>query len=484
MAGLMRTVIAAALIAGASLGPARAVPIPQMACDRAVLLDAAHEILDRRGELSNGPGRFFARRLGGDAGYLSLRYGSRPVADVLASLDRERAFGLREELRLARLIALSGADGLAAWGQDPAEVLAGAHVHVWRAILLLDGGETFFRLLAEVRQDPDLNRAFDEVWQAGRHLRAAVLDQPPRVLRAIAERAEAAGELGVAGQLFALIPDKTDYFTFVDRHGAETLRAWRVAPLMMSGTSVVVLSQAEPLLPLDDAEPEVRAFRTDLHDIGRATRFEAGTQVLAIVMNQSGLLAESADVARRLSAAVDAGEVTPRRRPEEAWAALLAAYRASPKARAFIEVLGRIGHAADKRHYSGTMLEVLQMATAVEAASPWLRGAVAEPPDRPAVLDASFDWDRMVGIWARLRAGADRPDLSGDRFQTMAAIEGLIQRGEIARALDLAERTGGLADRLFLARDVMTRQNRLCDAHGIMPGEALFLGGQILCDFQ
>jgi hypothetical protein len=178
MAGLMRTVIAAALIAGASLGPARAVPIPQMACDRAVLLDAAHEILDRRGELSNGPGRFFARRLGGDAGYLSLRYGSRPVADVLASLDRERAFGLREELRLARLIALSGADGLAAWGQDPAEVLAGAHVHVWRAILLLDGGETFFRLLAEVRQDPDLNRAFDEVWQAGRHLRAAVLDQP------------------------------------------------------------------------------------------------------------------------------------------------------------------------------------------------------------------------------------------------------------------------------------------------------------------
>jgi hypothetical protein len=161
-----------------------------------------------------------------------------------------------------------------------------------------------------------------------------------------------------------------------------------------------------------------------------------------------------------------------------------ALYRASPKAQEFTAVLGRIGHAADKRHYSGTMLEVLQMATAVEAASPWLRGAVAEPPDRPAVLDASFDWAGMVGIWARLRAGADRPDLSGDRFQTMAAIEGLIQRGEIARALDLAERTGGLADRLFLARDLMTRQNRLCDAHGIMPGEALFLGGQILCDFQ
>jgi hypothetical protein len=449
-----------------------------MACDRAVLLlDAAHEILDRRGELSNGRGRFFAGRLGGDAGYLSLRYGSRPVADVLAALDRERAFGLREELRLARLIALSGADGLAAWGPDPAEVLAGAHVPVWRAILLLDGGETFFRLLAEVRQDPDLNRAFDEVWQAGRHLRAAVLDQPPPVLRAIAERAEAAGELGGAGQLFALIPDKTDYRAFVDRHGAEALHAWRVDPATLSWTST-------DLVPLDGAEPAVRAYWENVQDIGRAIGLEAGSPVLAIVTNQAGLLAESADVARRLSAAVDAGEVTPGRRPEEAWAALLAAYRASPKAEAFIEVLGRIGHAADKRHYSGTMLEVLQMATAVEAASPWLRGAVAEPPARPAVLDARFDWDGMVGIWAQLRAGKDLPDLSGEAFLTTVAIEGLIQRGEIGRALELAERTGGLADRLFLARDVMTRQNRLCDAHGIMPGEALFLGGQLIFDFQ
>jgi hypothetical protein len=161
-----------------------------------------------------------------------------------------------------------------------------------------------------------------------------------------------------------------------------------------------------------------------------------------------------------------------------------ALYRASAKAQEFTAVLGRIGHAADKRHYSGTMLEVLQMATAVEAASPWLRGAVAEPPDRPAVLDARFDWDGMVGIWAQLRAGKDLPDMSGEAFLTTVAIEGVIQRGEVERALDLAEATGGLIDRLTVARDVMIRQNRLCDAHGIMPGEALFLGGQLIYDFQ
>ncbi len=100
------------------------------------------------------------------------------------------------------------------------------------------------------------------------------------------------------------------------------------------------------------------------------------------------------------------------------------------------------------------------------------------------MLGDSFDWEGMIGIWARLRAGENLPDLSGEAFLTTVAIEGLIQRGEIERALDLAEETGGLNDRLTIARDVMTRQNRLCDAHGIMPGEALFLGGQLIYDFQ
>jgi hypothetical protein len=48
----MRSLIGAALIAGAFLGPARAAPIPQMQCDRDLLLDMAHEILDRRGQLT------------------------------------------------------------------------------------------------------------------------------------------------------------------------------------------------------------------------------------------------------------------------------------------------------------------------------------------------------------------------------------------------------------------------------------------------
>jgi hypothetical protein len=101
------------------------------------------------------------------------------VPDVLAALDRERAFGQREELRLARLIALSGADGLAAWGPDPAEVLAGAHVHVWRAILLLDNGATFFRLLGEVKNSPEQFKRFKNrgqiIWRSPQALRACCL---------------------------------------------------------------------------------------------------------------------------------------------------------------------------------------------------------------------------------------------------------------------------------------------------------------------
>jgi hypothetical protein len=79
----MRSLIGAALIAGAFLGPARAAPIPQMQCDRDLLLDMAHEILDRRGQLTGLHGRSF----GGTAAYLSLRYGSRPVDDIFTALE-------------------------------------------------------------------------------------------------------------------------------------------------------------------------------------------------------------------------------------------------------------------------------------------------------------------------------------------------------------------------------------------------------------
>jgi hypothetical protein len=61
------------------------------------------------------------------------------------------------------------------------------------------------------------------------------------------------------------------------------------------------------------------------------------------------------------------------------------------------------------------------------------------------------------------------------------AIEGHIQREEFDKALDMAERTNGLKGRLIVARDIMYRQNRLCDQHGLLRNS--LYQQQLLWDF-
>jgi hypothetical protein len=315
-------------------------------------------------------------------------------------------------------------------------------------------------------------------------LHRSVLDQSPAVHRAIAAHAEEVGELTAAAVLLFNIPDKADYWSFVDRNGGiETLKGFLANPGFLSAIGVGALSD-----PKRHASPEestaIFEAKDATYDVTRAGLYEAGPAVQIIATNQSGMVLESGRIARQFLLSVDSGEIDPRLRPEEGWVFLLRSYLNFFGEQRARQVLGNFDNQADHRHYAGSVLEVMETATAAGAASSWLRGEAESAPERPAVLGDSFDWEGMIGIWARLRAGENLPDLSGEAFLTTVAIEGLIQRGEIERALDLAEETGGLNDRLTIARDVMTRQNRLCDAHGIMPGEALFLGGQLIYDFQ
>ncbi|MBL4557988.1 MAG: hypothetical protein JKP98_15490 [Rhodobacteraceae bacterium] len=71
--------------------------------------------------------------------------------DIFTALEEGQPANQVDQLRMAYLIAQNGRDGLRAWGSEPSRILASASLHEQRAILLLDNGTTFFRILGEVQ---------------------------------------------------------------------------------------------------------------------------------------------------------------------------------------------------------------------------------------------------------------------------------------------------------------------------------------------
>ncbi len=450
-------------------------------CDVPLLLDMSAEILARRSALDGfAPGHF-----GGAAGYLMLRYGDMAPEAVFAALREGRAYRQVDEMALAHRIATLGPAGVDRWGIDPAEALIGSGLAVRRAILLLDDGETFFGIIDRIAADPGLDARFREAWLDGAGLHAVLTDQPPAVLGAIAARAEARGELQVAGSLYALMPEGA-YEAFWDRHRAAAEGPARLAaPRNMNTNGTAALARVAPLAdPGAAADMEVLLDRQRQFLVLRAGLHEGGSTLLPIVAHQTGRMAEAAVIAEAYLAALQTGGIDPLRRPGEAWAFLLAALVERFGAPDAVRVLSSFDFSADRRHYAGRALDVLELATLAEAAGPWLRGETGAPPDRPDALSADFDWTLAVTILALVRDGATIPEAALAGAGARIAVEGHLQRGEAGAALALAERAGGLAGRLGVARDLLHRQNRLCDRHGILPGAPLLLGGQMVYDFQ
>ncbi|WP_428515614.1 hypothetical protein [Roseovarius sp.] len=453
----------------------------QMQCDRDLLLDMATEVIDSRADLPGLSGR----STGGDAAYLLLRYGGMNAQDLTKALAAGRPYSHTEELFLAQRITQLGPEGTKMWGADPRDVLISAFWPVQRAILLLDDGDTYFDLVRQIEADPARAEKFKSTWFYGANLHALLTDQPVEVLQDTARRAEGDGHLVVAASLYALMPEGA-YEAFWDRARTSGFEPLRLAgPLMMNsnGSAALVrdIAMSDPDNPagLDQRLQRQRFFVTM-----KAGLAEAGTQILGISLNQSGRETEMAYVSESFLTAIENGDISPEQRPEEAWVFILSAMKEALGADPAENILRAFDQRADHRHYAGRALQVLEMATAAEAAGPWLREEVADPPGKPASLGQGFDWPRAVSVWSMVRTGGQFPDepLTDDDFAL--ALEGHVQRGEINAALDLAERSGGLETRLDLTRDVMLRQNRLCDQHGIIPGQSILLSGQLLYDFQ
>lgn len=452
-------------------------------CDEAEQIVALSErVIDARGDI----GGFGARRIGGMAATLIVNYGDPDEDAALALFERLRSEGrgyaALDDLETAYLIARRGVmAGLSHGGRDPVEAFAGAELSARRAILLADAGQSFFGLLAQVKARPDLWEAFERSWFHGSNIHVLVLDQPDAVRMEIAERAEAAGELGIAGMLLAGLEDGAAYDAFVARQEGTDNPGWIFArPGQMNISGVAALHRAGPHPRSDRA---LNGNDRRMHEVLRATVMDRGGSFLGIVMNQTGRVDEVAAAARAVRAAVDAGRIDPSRSPDVMWRESYRALVIAMGPEATQRTLGSFDFNADRRHYSGRTQDVMDMLIAVETSRDWLRGD-GPAPGRSALLSPEFDFGAWLAVGDVVRAG----DLAGladlDPGLQQMAIEQMWVRGEVTEAVDLAFALYEPRDAARVGMDFAQRLDLGCAGYSSLPHDGILLGGLDVYRFE
>jgi len=468
--------LAAALVMAASGAVAQQ-------CGEAERIVALSErVIDARGDM----GRFRPGRVGGMAAVLMVNYGDLDDAEALALFERLRSEGRPyttvDDLETAYLINRRGVmAGLSHGGQDPVDGFAKANFSTRRAILLADNGESFFDLLAQVKARPDLWEEFERSWFHGNTIHALLLDQPDAVRREIAERAEAAGELAIAGTLLAGLEDGTAYDAFVARHEGTQNPSWVFAqPGQMNYNGVAALHRAGPY-PRSDRALTDNDQR--MYEVMQAMVMEQGASFLGIVMNQTGRVDEVAAAARAARAAVDEGRIDPARQPDQMWRESYRALVIAMGPEAAHRTLSSFDLNADRRHYSGRAQEVMDMLIAVEVSRDWLRGE-GPVPRRSTLLSPEFDFGAWLAVGDAVRKGERAALTEVAPGLQMMAIEQMWVRGEIDGAVDLAFDLYEPVDAARVAMDFAQRLDLGCAGYSSLPHDGMLLGGLDVYRFE
>ena len=435
----------------------------ELQCDRQLLGEMASEIILKRQNLTG----FGPRHYGGHAAYLMLRSGRMNEIQLVNAIDEGRKPRGFDSLLMAHRIATLGPGGVEQWGDDPRDILISADESVERAILLLDQGETYFDIVRQIQADPNYAETFNTRWMRGFGLYHLVIDQTEDVLKKIAKRAENDGYMEVAAPLYAMMPEG-NYEKFWERVKYTDFEPKSlISPSEMRGFGVFSLGRNRPFF----SDIEQNATIPNLYHLSlnsKALSLGPGGDILAISLNQSGLTLEIALVSSLFIAAVNTGKIDPTRRPEGSWDFLLSEMTYVLGSQVAEKTLASFDIIAGWRHYEGAAIDVLEIATAIEASKEWLRNETAEIPKKPFRLTESFDWTRALAVWSVVKTGERFPVEVLTKEMLALAIEGHIQREEFDKAFDMAERANGLKGRLMVARDIMHRQNRLCDQHGLL----------------
>lgn len=450
---------------------------------RTTILELADRILAEKAQAEGFSGRNF----GTAAAYLKLRYDDLDSAAGMRLLERvgeatRRGPNDLEQVRLAFAISKQGVEeGLQANGETTLEAFADFSPVVVRQILLADAGESFFRLLAELRSDPALAESLSRRYYKGLAAHGWILDQSDDFKLRLARNAEAAGELPFAAMVLGSRHDLAEYFALLERH-KDTNLAELAGPGKLTLYLASVMHQSEAVaVPGDDAER--RAWRAEQFDIMRATFQMGGLAWLGILYNQTGADAPIARASRDFLAEIEAGRLDPRIEMEAAWAYLYGRLAQEMGAGTLSQAMMGFNLPPNIRHYAESAQTTLDWVNARQALIPYMIGAEAELPPRPALLSPDFDWQAWTAIAASLRSEtASQPNFAGNDARVAAEL--LLAKGDVAGALRVAAAIMPNRERLWFYRDVMIRLDRRCAGYTIYPGGELVMGGAILYRFD
>lgn len=451
---------------------------------RADMLTFARTILQDR----EGLNRFERRRIGAEAAYVLIHYGDLDAVEVdalLSALQRE-PMPDAQDLRATLTVTRHGTHaGLLTLDPDPLRAFAMAGPSARRALLLADGGQTYFTLLQEAADRPDLADLLPLRVAAGYDMPALVPDQSDAVLLSLSQTAEAAGVLVAAALLAADRSTLDAYEALIARHeGHDALTELEVmgrlhwyGATLRHGTGPV--PRSDPVARQDRAEADKRFY-----EVMRAAYLDGPMQYGAAVMNQTGWEAEAAVVAQAFLDEVAAGRIDPVADPEAGWIFQYRAWAALKGRDGIQSVVGFFDFPSQRiRHYAGTALVSLDVMLAKEALRPFLQSEMVTLPTRPALLSDGFDWEMWVRVAEAIRDGDHGGLTAGDATMSVIAAELLSDQGRYAEAAELAGSGDEVFDRLVVLRDLMQRIDRQCDAIMAQPGQGLLLGGEFLFRF-
>lgn len=443
----------------------------QETCPEApVIVQLAGAIIDGRQELAG----LQQRRHGAEAAYLALHYGGMEAGAARVLLQDLAADGVVEapEALAALVVTQDGVEaGLAVLNADPVTGFAQARLSTRLAVMRADGGESYFRLLAEALAQPDLAEA---AWSPGRWPELVIIAAGRPETEVVAMVEAAAGQ-GLSQQAHLL---------------AATLADGAVREAVVAGLPPLDTSDAALVWQIENAAGLWHRLKPGAETEGaqgggrfdamlRAAWHDGPVHFGGIVVNMTGWEDEGRAVSSRFLAEVAAGRIDPVAEPEASW---LFQYRA------WEETVGRDAiHQALRgwdfpqvrlRHYAGQGEARISFdwMLAAEALGPVVRDEVAVMPERPALMSEGFDWELWRGLASELAAGSAGV-VEGEAVPV--AVELLIGAGRWDELLALTA-TMEPAERLAILRDAMQRLDRGCEAWMAMPGQALLLGGDVV----
>ena len=451
---------------------------------RPQILDLADRILAGRTEL---PG-FSPASFGSEAAYLTLRYGEYSTSQGLRFLHNVDTEGRRPPRNLANLTTtyaisrLGAIAGLSLGGGDPLNRFLDARPSVVRAIILADSGQSYFDLLQQVNDDPEL--AARPTMGYFRNLQAArsIIDQSDDFKLAFAQLAESRGEAALAGSVLASRRDITAYADFLNRYSQDQtiMNFAGEQAVFLSGFSV--FHNDHPLELIRHLSISERYNGQLNFDIYKAGILGREIDFFSVTYNVTGRR-EIVTAARNYMTALGAGKITPQHDAEAAWLVIHQNLLSALGTEQVFRVLSGFDISTRHRHFAGSALQTMDWVVAKAAVAAFVRGETDTLPERPEILSNGIDW----ASWTRLALqSTSSPTPFADPLSeadAAIAVEILYLRGDIDDAINLAERDLSLKAGLTVYRDFMKRFDVQCAAVTDYPGKALLFGGSTLFRF-